>query len=149
MWIKGGALAAGLALSVLLNVFLIGVVAGSVFSGRSDLHLGRVGGPLVVRKRVNALPADERQAFRQAMKQHHAAIAAARAEHRRMRRLTETDIAAPTFDRAKVEADFAGLRKALAALHQTLDDALVDSLQPLSQSARARLVDHERSREQK
>jgi uncharacterized membrane protein len=149
MWIKGGPLAALLAASVLLNVFLIGIVVGSVFYGRDGLHLSRVGGPLVVRKRVSALPLDERQAFRQAMKQHHAAIAAARAEHRRMRRLTETDIAAPTFDRAKVEADFAGLRKALTVLHQTLDDALVDGLQPLSQSARARLVDHQRNQEQK
>lgn len=147
MWIKGGLLAAAFGASVLINVFLIGIVAGWVFAGRGELHLGRMGGPLVVRQRVSALPPGERQAFRQAMRRHHAEMAAARAEHRRLRQLTESDIAAPTFDRAKVAADFTGLRKALAALHQTLDDALIDGLQALSQSSRARLVDHERKQE--
>jgi uncharacterized membrane protein len=135
MWIDRR-LMVGAAASLLLNALLIGVVVGHVVGARRPAP-GAPAGPLV---RLHALSADDRRLFFTSMAPHRPAIRAARAAHRAARQTVEDDIAAPTFDRAKVDADFATLRGANAHLDETLDGALTDALAHLSPEARAAMI---------
>ena len=137
MWIDRRILVFGLAASLLINIFLIGVLGVRAYANRRP---DRPGGPMVRAVDVHALPQDQRRAYRQAIGRHRAIIRDLREKHRAMRLATEEDIAAPAFDRDKIEADFAGLRNASVALQQAYNDALIDALQDLPASARSTLV---------
>lgn len=150
MWIDRRWLGVGIAVSLLLNVFLIGIVAGHFFVGRRAVaHPGAASGALVPQAHVRALPADEKRIFSATMSEHRDAIRAARMQHRAARLAAETDIAAPTFDRAKVAADFSALREANMAVQEAVNTALIESLSKLSPQSRAALVEHERPVEAK
>ena len=71
-------------------------------------------------------------------------IRAARKPQREARLVTETDAAAPTFDRVKGGADFSALREANMVVQEAVNTALIDALAKLSPQARASLVEHER-----
>jgi uncharacterized membrane protein len=136
MWIDRRWLVPAIALSALLNVFLIGVIAGHVYAGRGAPDRGAV----VPSSRVRALPPDQRKAFWAAMAPERAAVAAARAAQLAARRALETEIAAPVFDRARVGAAFAALRDAGVVVQAHANAALVDALATLPPAARASLV---------
>jgi uncharacterized membrane protein len=138
MWIDRRWRVAAITVSVLLNVFLVGIVAGHVFSLRALPR--RFDGPLVRQANVKALPADERAHFRAKMKPHLDGIREARQAHRRARETVEADIAAPAFDVEKLTGDLATLRKADSTLQENANAALVDSLSTLSPESRAALV---------
>ena len=128
----------GLGTSVLLNVLLLGIIAGHGFSiGRPER---RVGGALLTQSHVRALPADERARFAAAMGTHRDAIRAARQAHRRARLAVEADIGAPDLDIAKLRTDLATLRHASEAVQAATNEGLVDSLSTLSPMSRAALV---------
>ena len=130
----------GVGASLLLNMLLLGVIAGHVFTvGRAER---RTGGALVPQAQFRALPVDERLRFTAAMGSHRDAIRAARQAHRRARLATEADIGAPDLDVAKLKVDLAALRQADAALQAATNEALVDSLSALSPASRAALVTH-------
>lgn len=139
MWIDRRRLAFALAGSLLLNVFLGGVVAGHLLWARPGLRVPPAG-PLVPAAHVRALPADEKKTFTAAMAAHRDAIHAARKAHRQLRETAVADIAAATFDRAKVSADLAALRGANTAALEATNAALVDALAGLSPASRAALV---------
>ena len=139
MWIDRRWLVPGIAFSVLLNVFLIGIVAGHVYAGRT---LPPERAPLVPAARVHALPPDEREKFLSAMARQRPAIVAARKAHLAARRVLEAEIADAAFDPARVTAGFADLRQAGAALQVQSHAALVAALAVLSQRSRAALVAH-------
>ncbi len=122
--------------SALLNVLLIGVIAGHLFTSRRDPRLGM----LVPGAHVRALPVEERHRFLAAMAGHRETIHAARLAQRRARLAAETDIGAPTLDADKVRADFKALREANGALQAAVNDGLVEALESLSPSSRAALV---------
>lgn len=140
MWIDRRALLVGVAASLLLNVFLLGILIGHAFeAGGARRNRGCAG--LVDAAHVRALTSEDRRRFNSVMAQHRPAIRAAREGHRAARRAAVVDIAAPSFDRAKVAADFIGLRQANARVGEAVDAALVDALAALSPEARATLVE--------
>ncbi len=141
MWIDARVRFALLAVSLLLNVFLVGIVAGRVFGARGA-PAPRPDAALVPPAHVRALPVDERRSFAASMKSHRDAIRAARQAHRAARTTLEAAIAAPAFDRDAVAADFAALRQASMAVQEAVNAALVDALQDLSPQSRASLVQH-------
>lgn len=144
MWIDRRALFAVAAASLLLNIFLGGAVLGRVFGERRhNAEPPRVAsGALVPLAHVQALPQEDRKRFRAAMTPHRPAIRAARQAHRDARLQLETDIAAPTYDQAKVVADFQALQQSNRDADTAVDAALIDALAGLSPESRAALVSH-------
>jgi uncharacterized membrane protein len=139
MWIERRWLGSALGVSLLANLFLVGVLVGRVFVTNDQRVLGR-GRPLVPGALVRALPPEDRKTFAKTMRAHkdelerlHRAVADAKTA-------AEADIAAPVYDRAKVEADFAAVRKAFEADQVALHEAYAQALGMLGQSARAALV---------
>ena len=139
MWIDRRKLAAGLVASLLVNVLLVGVLAGATIG-----HAGRSNAPrtqgVVLPANVRALPSADKQTFRQAMAAHRDAIRDARRDHSAARQVAEADIAAPVFDRAKVEADFAAIRAAGLRIQENIHSGLIDGLAALPPKARAAIV---------
>ena len=133
-----------LALSLLLNVFLLGVVAGRL-GGRPPLATApkRADLPVVPLVNLKTIPAEQRKLFRATMASHREAIRALRQETRRLKLAAEGDIAAEPFDAAKVTADFSALREAGMAVQTAVNTALVEALGKLSPSSRAALVNGE------
>lgn len=130
------------AASLLLNVFLVGIVAGHLFSSRDRGGPKQIG-PVVPGANVRALPDDERRRFATAMRGHRDAMRAARQAHRTARQAVEAAIAAPGFERDKVDAAFATLRQTNTAVQEATHAALLDALQDLSPQSRAALVQHD------
>ena len=128
----------GLGASLLLNVLLLGVIAGHAFTTARPER--RFGGALLTQSHVRALPADERLRFAAAMGRHRDAIRTARQAHRRARLAAEADIGAPDLDIAKLTTDLADLRHASEAVQAATNEGLVDSLSTLSPVSRAALV---------
>ena len=137
MWIDRRTLGFALIASLLLNGFLLGLIGAQAWTRR---HPPRQGRAMIPAANVQALPADQRQAYRQALARHHDSIRTLRHARADLQRTTEADIAAAVFDRAKVTADFVELRRATLALQESYSDALIEALQDLPQSARAILV---------
>ena len=123
-------------ISVLLNVLLIGIIAGHLLTARRAFRRDA----LVPGANVRALPIEERRRFMVAMAAHREAIRAARTEQHRARRAAATDIGAPALDAEKVKADLAALREANGALQAAANDGLVEALGILSPTSRAALV---------
>ncbi len=145
MWISRRWLEVGLAASLLLNVFLVGIEAGLVFIGHRGVRsAGGMSGPLLKPAHIRALPAEDKKIFDAAMDSHREAIRIARKQHRAARLAIEADIVASTFDRAKVASDFRALRDANGTVQEAVNNALIDSLANLSQQSRADLVGHDR-----
>ena len=132
--------------SLLLNVFLIGIVVGHLVATNRHPGPERRGGGPIRAIRLEALTPDERQRFTAAMSAHRPAIRAARDGNHAQRLATETDIAAPRFDRAKVAADFDALRKTTDTVSAAVDAGLVDALKDLSPDTRAALIARGRRR---
>ena len=145
MWIDRRVLVGVAAASLLLNVFLGGAVISRVFGehGRNAERPRAIGArALVPPTHVQALPPEDRERFRSAMATHRHAIRAARQAHREARRQIEADIAAPTFDEAKIIADFKALQQSNRNTDEALDTALLDALAQLPPDSRAALVNH-------
>ena len=126
----------GVAPSGLLNVLLIGIIAGHVLTARRD----HPPGALVPGAQVRALPAEERRRFAAVMATHREAIHAARLAQRRARLAAKADISAPVLEADKVRADFAVLREANGAVQAAVNDGLVEALGVLSPTSRSALV---------
>ncbi len=144
MWIDRRWLVLSMAFSGLLNIFLVGVLAGRVLA-ENHHQVFRFGRQIVTAARVQELPADEMQRYRAVAKEHRPAIRAARRALRAARNDAENDIGAPTFDKAKVTADLAAMRRDSAAVQEAVHASLVDALEALSPASRASLVAHHRA----
>ena len=142
MWIDRRVLMILGGISLLLNVFLIGIVIGHVVAGRPRQLPAVAPGPLV---HLKALSPEDRRMFAAGMNTHRPTIRAARMAHRSARLATEADIAATTFDRAKVVADFEELRRSNRGVDEAVDAALVDALANLPPEARAAIVSRDRA----
>ncbi len=144
MWIDRRKLAGGLIVSLLVNVLLVGILAGATIGQAGRSNAARPQG-IVPPANVRALPSADKQIVRQAMAAHRDAIRDARRDHRAARQVAEADIAAPVFDRAKVEADFAALRAAGLRIQENIHAGLIDGLKTLSPDARAAIVHRNRA----
>ena len=135
MRVDRGLLAILLALSVVANLFLGGVLAGAVLAPRAE-----GGGAWAPGRQVRRLEPDERLRFMQAMAPYRRELRGSRQAVRRARAQVEADIAAPAYDRARLTADFAALRQAAAAQQVATHAALVDALGRLTPASRQALV---------
>jgi uncharacterized membrane protein len=129
--------AIGLAISVLINLFLAGVVVGRItFPGVGP---GNQGG-LVPRQEIQALPDDERRAFIRAMRSHGPEVRPLRERLREARRAAAEAIGAPKYDKALLETRFAAVRQAQEAQGAAQNEAVIDALGKLSASSRAAIA---------
>jgi Spy/CpxP family protein refolding chaperone len=143
MWIDWRWRGVLLAFSLLANVFLTGVVAGHLLTGGpSSLARRGQGEGLSVAAWVRDVkpPADERKHFGAVMRSHRDTIEAKRAVLKDANKALREAIAAPVYDRTKVEAAFAALRRASAASQETTQTALSEALGVLSPETRAKLA---------
>ena len=143
MWSDRPRVVGILAVSLLLNVFLGGVLVGRGFAVHRGPPRAPVPGPLVPPRHVTSLPDDQKMLFQSAMSGHREALRAARHAHKAARDKIEAEIAAPVFDRAAVMADFDELHRTNRDVDAATGAALVDALSGLSAASRAALVAHE------
>lgn len=126
--------------SLLLNLFLIGVMIGGtyyfVWSDRAPMAMQRN----ALRFAADELPSAQKQVFRQTLRQTRKAAAplftqgsAARAEVRQL-------LAQPEFNRTEIEAAIKKSREADAALRIRLETTLVDFAQSLSAADRIKFA---------
>jgi len=135
-------LAVGLFASVLLNLFLAGVVTGRLAgAGPVGEMFAPASAPEMssgwerILERFRALPVADRLRFRAAMGAHRDTLRPAAAALVRARMHVLTVLAAPTYDKQALAA----VRQATTAAQVAMHDALVEALGRLSPAARARL----------
>ena len=140
---RGRLLVVVLGASILLNLFLAGVVVGRVtmpgWRGLQASNAGAILG-LFPRSQIRELPASEKKAFWAAMRNNEGDVRAAHARLMAVRREVVAAIGAPVFDRAKLDAKLVDLRR--AALDQQIagEKAAADALAVLSPQSRAAIA---------
>ena len=129
--------AVALALSVLINLFFLGIIVG-----RITLPGFRHGsqGSLVPREEIRALPEAERRAFIRVVRSHQPEIRALREHVLDAKRAAEEAIAAPHYDRKLLETRFAAVRQAQEAQGAAAHEAVIEALGTLSPNSRATLA---------
>jgi uncharacterized membrane protein len=135
-----------LAVSVLLNLFLAGVIAGRLSFPPVRPGVAAASGAMVARARVRELPVMERIRFGLAMRHYAGALRSGRDAVRGARRAAEEAIEAPIYDEALVKTRLAEARQAVNAQQTVLHNALADALSSLSAQSRAELVRGEKAR---
>ncbi|MCX8256263.1 protein of unknown function [Beijerinckiaceae bacterium RH CH11] len=146
MWSDHGRLVFVLAASLLLNVFLGGILVGRGFAvHRPPPRPPQQNGALVPAANVGALPEDQRKLFQSVMRTHRDALRSARLAHKAARDKIEADIAAPTYNKAVISADFDALHQTNRDLDAVSGEALTEALAGLSAASRAALVAHEKA----
>jgi uncharacterized membrane protein len=129
-----------MAVAVLLNLFLIGMLFGRItLPGIRPLP-----GALIARAHLRDFPTPERLRFAVAMRRHAPDIRAARAGLRAARQAVEDAIAAPNYNRELVQQRFADLRRAQAAAQTAQQAALTDALGELDAKSRLAIVNDQR-----
>ena len=130
-------LVGGLALSLAVNLFLIGVLGGRTSRAGA---LSRGDAQLAMLVRYQALPDAERGRFRAVMLRHAGAL---RATGRALGEAQQRTLAAmrqQPYDKARMLGAFAEQRDAMQARQAAMQDALADALGSLSGGARAMLA---------
>jgi uncharacterized membrane protein len=130
-------LAVACAVSVLLNLFLAGVVVGRI----TLRGFGPPGpGGVVSREEIHALPDAERRAFAHIMHSHQADMRALHEHVRDARRAAAEAIGAPTYDRKLLEVRFAAVRQAQDAQGAAQNEVVIEALGTLSPASRAAIA---------
>jgi len=125
------------AVSVLLNLFLAGIVVGRItLPGFGP----PVQGGLVPREEIHALPDAERRAFFHVMHSHQAEMRTLHEHVRDARRAAAEAVGAPTYDRKLLEARFAAVRQAQEAQGAAQNEAVIEALGKLSPASRAAIA---------
>jgi uncharacterized membrane protein len=137
-------LAIGLFVSVLLNLFLAGVVTGRLAGAGPVGEMFAASPPALsgrglLQERFHTLPLADRMRFRAAMATHRDTLRQAQAALLRTRMHALAVLAAPTYDPHAMADALAGVRQATTEAQVALHDALAQSLATLSPVARARL----------
>lgn len=130
-------LAIACAVSVLLNLFLAGIIVG-----RITLPGFRSPGPggMALREEIRVLPDTERRAFIHVMRSHQAEMRALHEHVHDARRAAAEAIGAPTYDRKLLEARFAAVQQAQDAQGTAQNEAVIEALGTLSPAARAEIA---------
>jgi uncharacterized membrane protein len=130
-------LAAACAVSVLLNLFLAGVVVGRI----SLRGFGQPGpGALALREEIRVLPEAERRAFIHVMRSHQAEMRSLHEHVRDARGAAAEAVGAPTYDRKALEARFTAVQQAQDALGTAQNEAVIEALGTLSPASRAAIA---------
>ncbi len=138
MWSSRRWTGALLAASLLVNLFLVGVLAGDrLLSVQSPTQRGGLAPVAQVRR----LAPEERARFAAAMRPYRPAIRAARGRVRAARAQVVSDIVAPVLDKARLESDLAALRQAVQDQQVSQHAGLAAAVLSLSPAARATLAE--------
>jgi uncharacterized membrane protein len=129
-----------IAVSLMLNLFLAGVIFGRI----TLPSIRPAAGALIARARLRDVPTAERLRFAVAMRRHAPDIRAARTGLRVARQAVEDAIAAPNYNRELVQQRFADLRQAQAAQQTAQQTALTDALGELDAKSRLAIVNDQR-----
>lgn len=132
MWIERRWLVPLVGFSVLLNIFLVGIVAGNAY--RAPRNGPRL--PLIRQAQLKTLPADERQKFEAVVATQKEGVSAARRAYLATRRAVIAELAAPQFDRARIGARFADMRQAGLLMQEKANHAIVEGLAALTPESR-------------
>jgi uncharacterized membrane protein len=128
-----------LAVSLAVNVFVIGAVVGAIYM---HMHAGgpsRMGNPLL--RASEALRPDDRTAFRQMLRAQIPLVRPIQTDAREARREAMTALEAASFDRAAVGALIARARADDEKTREVLEDAVLDFVAKLPADERAAMVD--------
>jgi uncharacterized membrane protein len=139
MWSDRRWPAAILAMSLLANIFLVGVATGHISVAKRG-PAARPGQGAAGWVRSSKLPPEDKHAFSDVMRSFRATIEAKRFALRNAKTTLRDAIAEPTYDRSRVGAAFAEVRRASVESQEVTQAALVEALATLSPSARASLL---------
>lgn len=123
-----------LIVSLLINLFLAGVVAGYFLMPQTGP------GAILVRNAARTLPIDERKRFATVMRVQAPTLRAGRARIRDLRQAVREAIAAPHYDANLVAQRFAALRQANMAQQTLQQTTLAQALAQLSPASRASII---------
>lgn len=135
-----------LILSLLVNMLLIGILVGQALAGSGPRDMPADGPPPPVEARMalsllSTLDDEDRRkvarVFREAMRGNRAQMV----ERHQARRAITQALSAEPFDTAQMQAAFARLRKADAALQEGIQDTLAEEMAQLSPDQRAALAE--------
>lgn len=126
------------ALSILVNIFLLGVLAGGAVWLRARHPLLTAGAIRVV---GSELPPDERRAFRQALRGARAEMRPTAMAERQARADAAALLRAPTLDQAALAQALARVRAADFAIRAHVETRAIGVAATLPQAERARLAD--------
>jgi uncharacterized membrane protein len=125
------------AVSVLLNLFLAGVIVGRItLPGFPPPGQGS----LVPRQEIRALPDSERRAFIRIMRSHQPEMRALRERMHEAKRAAEDAVGQPNYDRKLLESRFAVVRQIQDAQTTAQHEAIIEALGALSPASRAALA---------
>lgn len=136
----GRTLKIALAVSLAVNLFVLGVLGGGLFMASQLMReLRDVGGPHPVRV-IGVLPDAERDAARERMREAARLAMPELRQARQARREAARLASAETFDRAAIEAALARAYASEGRGRAALDDGLLDILSGLEADQRAELA---------
>jgi uncharacterized membrane protein len=134
-------LMAGLAASLLVNLFLAGLLTGRfLFSPRPP---ALVQAAVMRRNAIRELPEEERLRFNVIMAAQGPALRTGRLKLRQLRQQVREAIAAPHYDAALVASRFAELRAAALAQQTLQQNTIAQALGELSAQSRASVIQAE------
>ena len=136
---RSGWLAVGLAVSVLANLFLAGVIVGALTMPQF-LRAPPSRGGFVPREQIRQLPVGEHAAFTAVFRAHSSEIKALHERERAARAAAAAAIGAPKYDRALLEQRFAAFRQAQLAQSAATHEAVIEALGTLSAKSRATIA---------
>lgn len=139
MWIERRWPRVVMAISLLANIFLVGVVVGHAFTGKKA-RAPRPGQNAASWVRSSTLPPEDKRGFAAAMRPYRDTIEAKRSALKTAKVALENAVTTPDYDRSKVAAAFAEVRRASIESQEATQEALVEALGTLSPAARARLL---------
>lgn len=140
----GRALRIGLIISLVVNVFVIGGLAGAAIMWQrveTQRPLTGIGRPARLREAAQALSPPNRRALRQAVREAAQSLRPVAEQAREARREAGRLLVQPTFDRAALEAALARARTADIAIRTRLEATVVDAASRLPVEERAALAD--------
>ncbi len=133
-------LGGALALSLAVNLFMIGDVAGRAAFQAQSAQIGATGGRLAMATRYQGLPPADRSRFRAAMIERNGNLRAAQENVVAAQAAVLAAIQAKPYDEANVMTAFAALRNAATARQAAYQASLASALASLSQADRDALA---------
>lgn len=125
------------AVSILLNIFLLGAAAGGAAWLRTRQPIIGAGS---IRIAGSELPADERRAFRRALREARLEMRPTAVAGRRAREEAATLLGAPTLDRARLTEALARIRAADITIREHVEQRAIAFAATLPSGERAKLA---------
>ena len=138
-----------LMLSLIFNVFAIGVFAGQYFADgqRESAAVPRsIGNPMRMMRYARELPPESKEKFREVLRADIPELREKRDELRALQRVYDNALQAKTWNRAAVETALHDVQTARAEIRTLIDKTFIDAVETLSHEDRALLRETERKR---